>query len=336
MTKTELKSLVGKEYLKETFEILIEATALDSRLQNRVITQNASFNKHSWSSNIGTISRPEEIKEHAQVVNGLLDTIDNVPATWLKGIPFPPNLKHILEINPNNPPNKPIPAYKYLWLVVVLTVVLAGVWGISTYRSKPKDAHFPRMTINLHESDSNTKKPLKNGHLMITFAESSFYKKLPISENGQVLFDSIPIELGKETFTCQLTTKENYKLKDENQKYALAEDVNVAIEKKAVPIPDKKEVKDIPIPDKKGVKDIWIPGTWEKEQGVHVWKKGHYEKTTLQTYKDCPTKPPPGTVPDRPGEAKPGYFWQPSRWVLQDGECTWRAGSFQKKQAGQN
>lgn len=349
MTKAELKHLVAKEYLEDAFEILKKATSSDSRLHNRVITQAASFSKYSWASNIGTISRPEEIKEHAQVVDGLLDTIDKVPATWLKGIPLPPNLKHILEVEPGSPPK---PAYKYLWLLPVLAVALAGIWGVSTYRGKSKEAYFQRMTINLNESDSNVEKPLKSGQLLITFAENSFSKKSSISNNGQAFFDSIPIELEKRKFTCQLITEEKYKLKDKTSKYALVQEVNVTIEKIPAPTPpsirsetpcpttspdgnplDRKIYK----PHEERLNYIWNPGKWDKENGTCVWKKGYFNKLIIQTNKDCPTEPPAGTVPDPPhGEAKSGFFWQPSQWVLQDGKCTWRSGSWQKKQAGQN
>lgn len=347
MTKAELKYLVGNEYLKETFGILKKATALDSRLHNRVITQSASFEKYSWSSSIGIISRPEEKSEHAQVVKGLLDTIDMVPAQWLAGIPFPPSLVHLLEQDPNSPPNPLGFASKYLWLLATAVVVLVGAWALYSYLTPLKSSYFPRMTVNLYKSDSNRAEALKSGQLLITFTESGFSKKSSISDNGQVFFDSIPLEWGKGYFTCQLVIKENYKLRDENQKYALAEDVNVLIEEAVVRIPptstespclttspdgsplDKVVYK----PHEKRLNYIWIPGQWKKEQGVCVWKAGHYEKLTLQTHADCPTEPPIGTTPDRPGEARSGYFWQPSRWVLQDGECTWRAGSWQKKQA---
>jgi Effector-associated domain 11 len=356
MTKAELKHLVAKEYLEDAFEILKKATAPDPRLHNRVITQNSSFSKYSWATNIGTISRPEEIKEHAQVVDGLLDTIDKVPASWLNGIPFPLHANHLLEeesngsLTPSNPSS-----YKYLWLLAVLAVVLAGVWGISTYLNKSKEVYSQRMTINLQGSDSNTEKPLKNGQLMILFEEGNFSKKSSISNSGQVFFDSIPIELNPVKFTCQLITQEKYKLKDKIQKYALAKEVNVIIEKMAEPInssnrnsnnetpcpttsPDGASL-DTKIykPHEKKLNHIWIPGKWKMEDGRCIWENGHFEKLTLRTHDDCPTEPPAGTDPDPThGEGKPGFFWQPSRWVLQDGKCTWRSGSWQRRQAGQN
>ena len=355
MTKAELKHLVANDYLEDAFEILKKATASDSRLHNRVITQSASFKKYSWSSNIGTISRPEEIKEHAQVVEGLLDTIDKVPATWLNGIPFPSNLNHLFVGEPNSSLNSRNPSHKYLWLLAVIAVVLAGIWGVSTYRGKSKEVYFQRMTINLHGSDNNTGTPLKSGQLLITFAENSFSKKSSISDSGQAFFDSIPIELEKGKFTCQLITEEKYKLKDKTSKYALSEEVNVAIEKMAEPTrssnpnsntetpcpttsPDGTPLdKKIYKPHVERLNHIWVPGKWKKENGVCVWKNAHFEQLTLRTSRDCPPVPSAGEENDKStGTGRRGYYWQQGQWVLEDGKCVWHPGSWQKLQEGQN
>ena len=131
MTKEQLKHLVSKDYLNEVFEILKKVSTPDSKLHNMVITQSSSFRQYRWSSNLGTISRPDEKLEHAQVVNRLLSVIDELPDSWLERTAIPPRLSHLFETEPPTlvlPPISKSPLTFWILGGVLALIIGLAVW----------------------------------------------------------------------------------------------------------------------------------------------------------------------------------------------------------------